>query len=152
MAKTILKKTHQEAIVKIAGTGVTELISLTTDLLPTPTTQVLGATGSQTVTITGVTWTGNTDGIITIRRGGVGILGATGIVMTLQANAAGQLDFSGQAMIPDTSGSTSSDDIEVAITGAQAECWLKLRKVRGYTTTVEPEQFGSHDDPTVAGS
>ena len=150
MAKTILKKTHQEAIVKIAGTGVTEVISLTTDLLPA--TQVLGATGSQTVTITGVTWTGNTDGIITIRRGGIGGLGATGIVMTLQANAAGQLDFSGQAMIPDTSGSTSSDDIEVAITGAQAECWLKLRKVRGYTTTVEPEQFGSHDNPTVAGS
>lgn len=148
MAKTILKKTHQEAIVKVAGTGVTEVISLTTDLLPT--TQVLGATGAQSVSITGVTWTGNTDGVITISRGNVGASGATGIVMTLQANAAGQLDFAGQAMIPDPLGSTA--DISVAISGAQAECWLKLRKVAGYTTTVEPEQFGSHDDPTVAGS
>ena len=148
MAKTILKKTHQEAIVKIAGTGVTEVISLTADILPT--TQVLGATGSQSVSITGITWTGAADGIITISRGNVGASGATGVVMTLQANAAGQLDFSGQAMIPDTLGSTSN--IGVAISGAQAECWLKLRKVAGYTTTVEPEQFGSHDDPTVAGS
>jgi hypothetical protein len=146
--KVILKKTHQEAIVKVAGTAATETISLTTDLLPT--TQVLGATGSQVVNISGVTWTGNTDGIITISRGGVGASGATGVVMTLQANAAGQLDLSGQAMIPDPIGNTSN--IEVAISGAQAECWLKLRKVAGYTTTVEPEQFGSLDNPSAAGS
>ena len=146
--KVILKKTHQEAIVKVAGTGATETISLANDLLPT--TQVLGATGAQAVNIVGVTWTGNTDGIVTISRGGVGASGATGVVMTLQANACGQLDFGGQQMIPDSIGNTSN--IEVAISGAQAECWLKLRKVAGYTTTVEPEQFGSHDDPTVAGS
>lgn len=146
--KVILKKTHQEAIVKVAGTAATETISLTADILPT--NQVLGATGAQSVSITGVTWTGNTDGIITISRGGVGASGATGVVMTLQANAAGQLDFGGQQMIPDPIGSTSN--IEVAISGAQAECWLKLRKVAGYTTTVEPEQFGSLDNPSVAGS
>jgi hypothetical protein len=146
--KVILKKTHQEAIVKVAGTGATETISLTTDLLPT--TQVLGATGAQAANIAGVTWTGANDGIITISRGGVGASGATGVVMTLQANACGQLDFSGQAMIPDPIGNTSN--IEVAISGAQAECWLKLRKVSGYVTTVEPEQFGSHDNPSVAGS
>ena len=146
--KVILKKTHQEAIVKVAGTAATETISLTADLLPT--TQVLGATGAQTVNIAGVTWTGAANGVVTISRGGVGVSGATGVVMTLQANSCNQLDFSGQAMIPDSIGSTSN--IEVAISGAQAECWLKLRKVSGYVTTVEPEQYGSLDNPSVAGS
>ena len=98
---------------------------------------------TQTVNITGATWTGANNGIITIARGGV-------TVMTLQANAAGQLDFAGQMMIPDPIANTS--DIVVTISGAQAECWLKLRKVSGYKTHIEPEQFGSYDDPSVAGS
>lgn len=140
IVKTVLRKTHGEAIVKVAGTAAAATISLASDLLPTG--QVLdGAT--QAASIIGATWTGAADGIITISRGGV-------TVMTLQANAAGQLDFAGQQMIPDPIGSTS--DIVVTISGAQAECWLKIRKLSGYKTTIEPEQFGSHDDPTVAGS
>lgn len=138
--KTILRKTHGEAIVKVAGTSAAETISLASDLLPTG--QVLDGV-TQAASIIGVTWTGDDKGIITISRGGV-------IVMTLQANAAGQLDFAGQQMIPDPIGSTS--DIVVTISGAQSECWLKIRKLSGYKTTIEPEQFGSHDDPTVAGS
>ena len=147
-AKTVLKKTHQEAIVKIAGTTGTEIISLTADLLTTG--QVLGATGSQAVNIAGVTWSGDNNGMISITRGGVGAAGATGVVMTLQANACSQLDFSGQSMIPDSIGNTSN--IGVTITGAQSELWIKLRKVAGYQTTIEPEQFGPYDNPSVAGS
>lgn len=139
VTKTILKKTHQEAVVKVAGTAAAATISLASDLLPTG--QILEVAGTPAVNIVGVSWTGATLGIITIVRGGV-------TVMTLQSDAAGNLDFSGQMMIPDTIGNTS--DIVVTISGAQAECWLRLRKVAGYQTTIQPEQFGSYDDPTSA--
>lgn len=138
--KTILKKTHQEAVVKVAGTGEAETISLASDILAAG--QALDGV-TQTVNIVGATWTGAADGIITITRNSI-------VIMTLQANAAGALEFGGQMMLPDTIENTS--DIVVTVSGAQAECWLRLRKVGGYKTTVEPEQFGSHDDPTVAGS
>lgn len=140
VTKTVLKKTHQEAIVKVAGTAAAATIDLGDDLLPS--TQVLDGS-TQTVNITGVTWTGATGGVISISRNSV-------VIMTLLAETSGELDFGGQDMVPDTIQNIS--DIVVTISGAQAECWLKLRKVGGYKTTVEPEQFGSHDDPTVAGS
>jgi hypothetical protein len=139
-AKTILKKTHQEAVVKVAGAAAGETISLSADLLPTG--QVLDGS-TQTVNIVGVQWTGAIGGIVTISRNSV-------IIMTLQADAAGVLEFGGQAMIPDTIENTQ--DILVTMSGAQAECWLKLRKVGGYKTTIEPEQYGSYDNPAVAGS
>jgi hypothetical protein len=138
--KSILKKTHGEAVVKVAGADEAETISLASDLLASG--QVLNGE-TQTVNIIGVSWTGATNGIITVTRGGV-------TIMTLQANAAGALEFGGQMMQPDSV--NNSNDIVVTVSGAQAECWLRLRKVSGYKTTIEPEQFGSHDDPTVAGS
>lgn len=140
VTKTVMKKTHQEAVVKVAGTAAAATVDLSADLVAAG--QVLdGAT--QKVSIVGVTWTGAADGIVTIARNSV-------TIMTLQANAAGMLYFDGQTMIPDNL--EESSDIVVTISGAQAECWLKLRKTSGYKTTVEPEQFGHYDDPTVAGS
>jgi hypothetical protein len=137
--KRILKNTGLDAVVKVDGTAAAETIDLDVDLLHT--SQVLdGAT--QTVTITGLTWTGAANGIITITRG-------SATIATLQANAAGYLHFTGQDMVPDNVNATS--DIVVTISGAQAECWLRLKKISGYKTKFEPEQFGSHDDPTKAG-
>ena len=138
--KTILKNTNQESVVKVAGTAATETITLGTDLVAS-TQAVSGDT--QTVNIVGLVWTGATNGIITITRDSV-------VIATLQANAAGSLDFSGQAMIPETINNT--DDISVAISGAQAECWLRLRKVSGYATKVETATFGAYDDETNVGS
>lgn len=136
---TILKKTHQEVTVKVAGTGAASTVALA-DLVATG--QALdGAT--QTVNIIGATWTGAADGVITITRNSV-------VIMTLQANAAGMLYFDGQSMVPDSIQNTS--DIVITVSGAQAEVWLKLRKVSGYKTTIEPEQFGPYDNPAVAGS
>jgi hypothetical protein len=140
VAKTIMKKTHQEAIVKVAGTAAAATIDLSADLVAVG--QALDG-DVQKASITGVTWTGAADGIITITRNAV-------TVMTLQANAAGTLELVGQSMIPDNIEEAS--DIVVTISGAQAECWLKLRKVSGYKTTIEPEQFGPYDNPAVAGS
>lgn len=140
VVKTIFKNVAQEAVVKVSGTDGNATIALATDLLPTG--QALdGAT--QTAVIAGVTWTGAADGIITITRNSV-------VVMTLQANAAGFLDFSGQDMIPDTIGSTS--DLVVAISGAQASCWLRLRKIGGYKNKVEDATYGAYDDPTRVGA
>jgi hypothetical protein len=140
VTKTVMKKVHQEAIIKVAGTDAAATIDLSADLVAAG--QALdGAT--QKVSIVGVTWTGAADGIITITRNSV-------VVMTLQANAAGALYFDGQTMIPENIEEAS--DIVVTISGAQAECWLKLRKVSGYKTTIEPEQFGPYDNPAVAGS
>jgi hypothetical protein len=142
VTKTILRKVHQEAIIKVAGTPTdtpSATISLADDLVAAG--QALDGE-EQSVNITGVTWTGSLGSTITISRNNV-------VIMTLQANAAGALDFGGQNMIPDSINSTS--DIVVTVGTGQAECWLKLRKVSGYKTTVEPEQFGPYDNPAVAG-
>lgn len=140
VTKTVLKNTNQESVVKVAGTAAAATIDLSVDLLAS--TQALdGAT--QTVNIIGLVWTGATDGIITITRNSV-------VIATLQANAAGMLYFDGQSMIPDTIQNTS--DIVVTISGAQAECWLRLRKVGGFATKVETAVFGSYDNETVVGS
>lgn len=140
VTKTVLKNTNQESVVKVAGTAAAATIDLSVDLLAS--TQALdGAT--QTVNIIGLVWTGATDGIITITRNSV-------VIATLQANAAGMLYFDGQSMIPDTIQNTS--DIVVTISGAQAECWIRLRKVGGFATKVETAVFGSYDNETVVGS
>ena len=140
VVKTVLKNIDQESVVKVAGTAAAATITLATDLLAS--TQALdGAT--QTVAITGVTWTGGTTGIISIARNGV-------VIMTLQANAAGKLEFAGQDMVPDNVESTN--DIVVTISGAQAECWLRLRKISGYANKIETAQFSIYDDETAVGS
>ena len=104
-----------------------------------PSQELDGAT--QTVNIVGVTWSGSAAGVVTITRNSV-------VIMTLTSS--GQLDFTGQNMTPDTIENAS--DIVVTISGGQAECWLRLRKVSGYKTHIEPEQFGSLDNPSVSGS
>lgn len=140
VVKTVLKNTNQESIVKVAGTAAAATITLATDLLAS--TQALEG-GTQTANIVGVTWTGAAGGIISIARNSV-------VVMTLQADAAGTLEFGGQSMVPDTIGSTN--DIVVTVSGAQAECWLKIRKVGGYATKVEEVVYGAYDDPTRIGA
>lgn len=140
VVKTVLKNVNQETIVKVAGTAAAATIDLDTDLLAS--TQALDGS-TQTVNIVGLVWTGATDGIVTITRNGV-------VITTLQANAAGALDFSGQAMIPETISNTS--DVVVTISGAQAECWIRLRKVSGYKTKVETATYGSYDDESRVGA
>lgn len=140
VTKTILKNVNQETVVKVAGVGGEVAIDLSTDLVAS--TQVVEG-DNQTVNIVGLVWTGAANGIITITRNNV-------IVTTLQANAAGALDFAGQQMIPETTNNTS--DIVVAISEAQAECWLRVRKVSGYATKVETATYGAYDDETRVGA
>lgn len=135
--KTVLKATQLEAVVKVEGTAAAATIDLDVDLVAA--TEAAGTAGSQLVNIAGVMWTGATGAQIQITRDGV-------IIATLQAAPAGYLDFAGQSMINDNI--ENDQNIVVTISGAQAECWLKLRKVAGYNTKIQPEQFGAYDDPT----
>jgi hypothetical protein len=133
----ILKNVHQEIIIKLAGDDTEEAI-------PVAFLQAAGQVASgttQTVNIVGVTWSGASGSVITIERNNV-------IIMTLQGNCPNQLDFSGELMVPDSVNNTS--DFIVTISGGYAECYLKLRKVFGYQTTIEPEQFGPYDDPNTS--
>jgi hypothetical protein len=140
VVKTVLKNVNQEAVVKVAGTDAAATIDLSTDLVAS--TQALDGE-TQTVNIVGLVWTGATNGIITLTRNSV-------VVATLQANAAGSLDFGGQQMIPETINNTS--DVVVTISGAQAECWVRLRKVSGYATKVEYATYGAYDDESRVGA
>lgn len=141
ISKTTIKNTNQETVVKVVGgAGESTTVELDTDIVAS--TQVVdGAT--QTAYITGLVWTGGTNGIITITRGGA-------TIAVLQANAAGALDFSGQGMSAEVTNSTS--DIGVAIATADCQLWMRLKKVGGYASKVEYEQYGSYEDETRVGA
>lgn len=135
---SVLKKTETMAVVKVWGTASNYTITLPTDLLAT--TEIVQ--GTPTVNIIGVTWfvsSGASDNI-TVVRGGTP-------VMNLYLN--GQLDLAGNNGISDTVGNTS--DIVVTIVGTGA-VYLILRKAAGYKSKIEPETFGSYDNPAVVGS
>jgi hypothetical protein len=134
MAKTIMKLTETSAIVKISGTGA-ETITLNTDLLSTTQT----VSGTPKVGIGYLTWT--TGENIVIARNGV-------TVYTLFTNT-GEFDLSGNGGMLDIIQGTSN--LVVTITG-DGVIFLTLRKIEGYASKIEPEKFGSYDNPAVVGS
>ena len=140
VTKTVLKKTHQEAVVKVAGTAASATIDLAADLLPAG--QALdGAT--QTVNLVGLQYVGLASSTITITRNSVNIL-------TLGAEGEGTIEFAAGAGFVDTIENT--EDIVVTIAGAEAQAYLILRKVGGYATKIETATFGAYDDETAVGS
>lgn len=140
VAKTILKNTNQESVVKIAGTAASSTIDLSVDLLASQ--QALdGAT--QRVNIAGVQWVGLPEATITIARNSVNIL-------TLPGGGADYIEFAAGSGFVDNIENTS--DIVVTIAGAEAQCYLVLRKVSGYATKVETAVYGAYDDETRVGA
>lgn len=137
--KTYLKKTQQEVVVKVEGDATNNVATIDLDVDLVASTEAAGAAGTQVVNIVGMQWTGAAGGVITIQRN-------TTVVAILQANSAGELDFGGQMMTPENTNNTS--DIVVTISGAAAQCWLRLRKSAGYNTKIQPEQYGIYDDTT----
>lgn len=133
MAKTILKLTETEAVVKISGTG-TETINLSTDLLSS--TQALQ--GTLKVGVTFLQWT--TGESITLTRNSV-------VVMKLFTNT-GEFDLGGNGGFADYT--QSDQNIAVTIAG-DGVIFLTLRKAGGYKSKIEPEYFGQYDDPTKVG-
>ncbi len=139
VAKTILKLTETDAVVKVAGTGDAATITLATDLLSP--TQVVD--GSPKVYISGMQWTGAANGVITITRNSI-------VIATLQGSAPNAFEMNGQMMIPDPI--ENLNDVVVTISGGQAECWLRLKKVSGYKSKIEEGLYGHYDDPAVVGA
>lgn len=107
--------------------------------------QKLHATNPQEVPIAGVLITG--DGAATLTRNGK---------ITMRPNAAaanGFINFTGGAdgMPPDRQ-EERSDILVTIVGGTTTELWLKLRKVGGWESTLEPERFSIYDDETAVGS
>lgn len=127
MAKNILRKTNRKVAVKVSGSGVTETITLATDCKGTGET----VESTKSVEIVSVRWTGAADAVATITRNGT-------TVLILQANAAGDFDFS-DAEYLDSIGSGS--DIVVTTVG-DMQVYLLLRKSAGYTIP-DPQQYSA---------
>jgi hypothetical protein len=140
VTKTILKNTNQESVVKIAGTAAATTIDLSVDLLAA--TQSLDG-ASQRVNIAGIQWVGLANATITITRNSVNIL-------TLPGGGADYIEFAAGSGFVDTIENDS--DIVVTIAGAEAQCYLILRKVSGYASKVETAVYGAYDNESAVGS
>ncbi len=140
VTKTILKNTNNETVIKIAGTAAAATIDLQTDIVAS--TQALSG-DTQTVNIAGVQWVGLDGASITISRNGANVL-------TLPGGGADYLEFAAGNGFVDTVNNTS--DVVVTIAGAEAQCYLTLRKVGGYATKVETAVYGAYDNESVVGS
>ena len=140
VAKTVLKNTNQESVIKIAGTAASTTIDLSVDLLAG--SQALDG-DTQTVNIVGCQWVGLPDSVVTISRNSVNIL-------TLPGGGADYIEFAAGSGFVDNIQNTS--DIVVTISGAEAQCYLTVRKVGGYATKVETATYGAYDDVTRVGA
>jgi hypothetical protein len=141
LTKSILKMTETETVVKVSGNGGSATIDLQTDLVDA-NQAISGAT--QTVTITGVRWSGETSNTILVERNSVRIL-------TLPTEQADYIAFDGQELPPENTQSTQ--DITIGQNGTgYVELYLKLRKVSGYAPKVETAQFSVYDDTNTVGS
>ena len=138
--KTILKNTNQETIIKVSGTAAAATIDLATDILAA--TQAL-AGETQTVNIAAVQWVGLAGSSITVTRNAVNVL-------TLPGGGADYLEFAAGSGFVESTENTS--DITVTIAGAEAQCYIVLRKAGGFATKVETAVFGAYDDQTQVGS
>lgn len=140
VTKTILKNTNQETIVKVSGTAAAATIDLATDILAA-TQALAGAT--QTVNIAAVQWVGLSGSSITVTRNSVNVL-------TLPGGGADYLEFAAGSGFVESTENTSN--ITVTIAGAEAQCYIVLRKAGGFATKVETAVFGAYDDQTQVGS
>lgn len=132
--KRVYSLKNNEALVKIEGAVGAVTIDLDVDLLGAG--EALNG-GTQTVVITGITWTGTT-GTATIARNGVTVIAVPG------ANP-GTLGLNERFY--EDGGKTF--DIVVTTATTEMQVWLRLSKISGYRPKFEPEQFGSYDNPAV---
>ena len=136
--KRILKKTHQEAVVKVFGDAGT--ITITLAELVADGQALAGST--QAVNLVTADWSGFDNTSISINRGGK-------LILPVVAASAQKMDFAGAGFVDDTN---NTSDISITFTGTGAAIYLTLRKVSGYATKIETAVFGSYDDPNVVGA
>lgn len=139
VTKTVIKKTQQEAIIKISGTDGNATIDISADLLSH--NQALSG-DTVRVDIVGAMVTGLLTSAITVVRNSVPVLAFAGENSTL-------FDFEGQGFRDSTQ---NDKNIVVAISGAEAHIYLTVRKVAGFNSTIEGGRFGSYDNESQVGS
>lgn len=139
VTKTILKKTQQEAIIKVGGTAGSAVIDLSADLLSH--NQALSG-DTVRVDIVGAMVSGLLTNAITVTRNSVPVLAFAG-------ENSGTFDFEGQGFRDSIQ---NDQNITVTIAGAEGHIYLILRKVAGFNSTVETGRFGSYDDLTQVGA
>lgn len=139
VTKTILKNTHQEAVVKISGTAASATIDISADLLNAK--QALNGS-TVTVDIVDCMTTGLLGSGITVVRNSVPIL-------AFAPENSSQFTFEGQGFRETTQ---NNANIVVTISGAEAHIYLVLRKVTGFASMIETAQFGSYDNESAVGS
>lgn len=139
MAKVVLKNTSGIAIVKISGSGISETISLSTDLL-LPSEII---SGTPRVDIAYAQWNISPGAQDTIRvvRGGVDVL-------NLFQNA-GELDMQGEGGYSDSVQNTG--DLVCSIVGT-GNLYITLRKRGGYVSKIETAEFSVYDNVNAVGS
>ena len=136
---TTLKNTHQEAVVKVAGTAASASIDISALLAQG---QALAAGGTPTVALVGYHVTTMSGASVTIARNSVNIA-------TIPGGINDYVRFNENGFVDNIE---DDQDIDVTIAGAEAQIYLILRKTGGYATMIEPATFGAHDDETAVGS
>lgn len=100
--------------------------------------------GTQSVAIAGVTWTGDNAVTIEVSRN-------SNRILTLPATGSSTIDFSGQMLPLETTNSTDPITVNINGSSGKGECWLKLRKYAGYANRIENATLGVYDDPSKVG-
>jgi len=139
VTKTILKNTHQEAVVKISGTAASATIDISADLLNAKQ-ELNGSTVRVDIIdciVTGLLGSG-----ITVVRNSVPIL-------AFAPENSIKLSFEGEGFRENIQ---NNANIVVTISGAEAHIYLVLRKVAGFASMIETAQFGSYDNESAVGS
>lgn len=136
MTTNVLRLTNRKAAVKVSGTAndtiALEDLALSNEVFDSETVAV---------NIQSVTWTGATDSVATISRVPSGT-----VIMTLQANAAGKIEFLDSEFNESV---TSEEDIKVVSDG-EMQVYLLLRKESGYASKID-DGLSIYDDPTQPG-
>lgn len=137
---TTIRNTNLETIIKYEG-GASDTAA-TIDISTLAASTQARNSDTPTVNIVKFVASGLLTSGVTILRNGVYVLAAA-------PENAPVLDLT-QNGISDSIQNTQN--IVVTTTGAMSTGYIVLRKLSGWSTKVEPEQFGSHDDVTQVGA
>lgn len=141
ITKTILKKTKNETVVKLANSGgssQTASIDLQTDCL-LGSEALDGAT--QTVNIVNVYWTGETGSSFYLKRNSVGILAGPG-------DQPQKFSFEGEGFVDSVS---NTYDIDATMSG-EIYVYITLRKTGGFRSKIETAEYSIYDNVNQVGS
>ena len=139
----IIKNTNQETVVKVDAVANASGTIALTDL--TAGTQALTVGGTPAVNIVKAIFTGELGSAIRITRNGENILACA-------PEHAPILDLNSNGITENRQNTSNIVIIKEGTDNIPVTGYLVLRKVAGWSTKVENEQFGAYDDPTQVGS